>query len=780
MNYLKESTKLKKNPRKLMKLNEFIGKKTSRRIIEVCYIVIGYLLTTYLINAFFNITGYLKEFSNPGKYFGLSNFIINLEKLGSSIIYQIVYIGIMLMIVISVCMLDYKLKTYIGYDAYNKGQKGSERWTTLQEIREQYKEIPEKTFEYPGHGGIPVCRYEDKIYIDDSPSNNLIIGITRSGKGEMFVYPTIDIYSRAEFKPSLVITDLKLDEYPSCYDTLVKRGYDVYLFNLIEPLYSCGFNPLELIVEAYERKDYSGAELLCTSYAYSIFNPGNAQSQGNDKFWANNGVNGLSACILAIVEDCFRKNEEDNKRREKIWKQRKMDYESLEEEEQEEAKKHYYSCLKDMEEGKKKGDILDYVFYIPSDIEFSKIDLNNKYVNMFSIIYNFSNMAQEYVDVESNMTKLDVYFLNRGEMDRARLRYSSVKVAGDRTKGSIFSTILSELAVFMDEEIAKMTAESSFNLRDVGFGDKPVAIFIGLPEYDQSKHFLASVFIRQLYYILAKTATQTRMQKCKREVVFYLAEFGNLPAIENMVNLITMGLSRNIRFILEVQSYSQINKIYGDDADGIIGNCANQVYIQTSNPDTAKHFSSLLGNETTVNVTRMGEKLSLKKNITESFEERPLLNDNQLMGLQEGENVIMRVMKRRDLKGRSIAPDPIFNSLETGTAFKRRFEYMLSDFPDGKIYRDIPIETRDNIDIYSRIWKEDDSFSFLSIKEVKDLQCYGSIISILETENFIDMEGYELDDIQEMQQEEFKELIVNSVYLKEMTKSVLLKLVEKG
>ncbi len=46
------------------------------------------------------------------------------------------------------------------------------------------------------------------------------------------------------------------------------------------------------------------------------------------------------------------------------------------------------------------------------------------------------------------------------------------------------------------------------NLEDIGFGDKPIAVFIEMPDYDKSAHFLGSVFIRQLYFVLARKATR--------------------------------------------------------------------------------------------------------------------------------------------------------------------------------------------------------------------------------------------------------------------------------
>ena len=70
----------------------------------------------------------------------------------------------------------------------------------MEEIKAQYKEIAESKEPFPGRGGLPVFRQGNKLYIDDSITNNLIIGMTRSGKGEMFVFPIIDILSRAAEK----------------------------------------------------------------------------------------------------------------------------------------------------------------------------------------------------------------------------------------------------------------------------------------------------------------------------------------------------------------------------------------------------------------------------------------------------------------------------------------------------------------------------------------------------------------------------------------------------
>ena len=277
--------------------------------------------------------------------------------------------------------------------------------------------------------------------------------------------------------------------------------------------------------------------------------------------------------------------------------------------------------------------------------------------------------------------------------------------------------MLSKLTVFTFENVAKMTAESSIHLEDIGFGEKPVAVFLGIPDYDKSNHFLASVFIRQMYFVLAKKASRTMSDKCTRKVKVIADEFGNIPAIEGMENIITVCTGRNISFDLIIQSYSQIKKLYGENDETIIGNCGNQIYILTNNENTAESFSKPLGNETIIDMQRSGERISTHKHFMENTQEKLLLNANELMELYPGECVVKRVMKRTDLKGKRIRPTPIFNSEDSGKRFLFRYEYLTDTFPNPDtidLYQ-INTEDRSYINLQERVW--DPKLSFMLFQQ---------------------------------------------------------------
>ena len=101
-------------------------------------------------------------------------------------------------------LVHYRLK--LRFADYNTGQKGTRRWLTAEEIRVQYKAIPLLSDgQFDGYGGLPVYREKDTLYLDDSATNKLLIGTTRSGKDQLIILPMIENLARAKQKASLVL-----------------------------------------------------------------------------------------------------------------------------------------------------------------------------------------------------------------------------------------------------------------------------------------------------------------------------------------------------------------------------------------------------------------------------------------------------------------------------------------------------------------------------------------------------------------------------------------------
>lgn len=627
--------------------------------------------------------------------------------------HPIYYLLVFLVVIGTIARTVYKLKS--SFKNLNNHQKGSSRFTTVEELKKQYRAVPDREESFKGGGGVVISRLGDKVFIDDSPVNNLIIGTTRSGKGETYVFPTIDVYSRAEHKPSLIFNDPKGELFSASKETLEERGYHIEVLNLLTPLDSMSYNLLQLVKDAYKDGDYSTAQALCKTLSHTLYyKPG-----VKDPFWQDCAMSLCNAMILAITDKCIAEGTE-----EKITMYAVANMLS------ELGSKE---IIIDPEEPPKNA--LDLYFEnLPSDSvakmqyatsNFSKGQARGgiftQTMNGLSI-FTFDEIAKMTAKNSVDLKRVGFGKTIKGKVTpRKRIEI----VFPDGSKESIKSDITGRFALDFKKvikvgdtiqfnekgnkkkktsisimKIDEKTGDTEFKVVEenediqvitVDYFDKPVAIFMITPDFDSSNHVIASIFVRQLYFILAKGASLARGGKCHREVVFCLDEFGNMPSIEGMANIITVCLGRNVRFNLVIQAYAQLKNKYGEDADTIDGNCGNTIYILTNDQETAEKVSKKLGNQTINLPSRSGKGLSTDKNKTEGLDQRPLLTANELMNFKEGESAVIRVIKRQDNNRKRIRPRPIYNTGET--ALKYRWEYLGVEFDTDKSILDIDIDS---------------------------------------------------------------------------------------
>lgn len=653
--------------KRVMQLNRILAEKENVRkllfVIDIFFAVCFNFLINTLVELFTeeNIWGILKIFPLPK----------------GIIIFWWLYLIFLLFLLICDITWAYKIKVSFSEENFNVNQKGSSRFTTVKELKQQYRQIDEREGEYDGLPGFLISTYEGKHFIDDGNTNTITIGITRAGKDKIYVEPNTNNYSRAKIKPSMVITALKGEEYRAAKKRLEKRGYKTLLYNLSNPKYSISINYLANMLKLYKQGDYATAELMAYSYSYSIFCAGEKTKAEND-FFTENAAALFSALIIAHITDCLEEDEKYNHIRKLKLQEKQEKFLDLPEEEQEQAREN----LK-----KYQGEdyvLDDTVHYIPDDVTFEKIEKYEKCVNIYSIIVMFSELSRKRD--ANGISELDRYFNMRPATDRAKLKYLSIDLASDRASGDIYSSMAIKLTNFSNDAIIKISLENELDMEELGFGEQPIALFIVFPDYDSSLHTLASILIRQSYIMLSRMCDEH--MTCKRPVKYILNEFGNMPLIEGMTNMLTVGLGRNITFDLYIQSIKRIQKIYGDkDAATIIANCGNQIYLMGNDTETAEYFSKMLGEITYIDIQRSGSKLSLDKTFTERTEKKPLMSASDLRELKKGHSVVRRAMKRTDLEGNDIRPRPIYNCAEDGTKLKFSYDYLQGILEDPRSIR---------------------------------------------------------------------------------------------
>lgn len=354
---------------------------------------------------------------------------------------------------------------------YNNNENGDDRFAEVAELKRQYKEIPDKTLFYEGEGGLPIAHftntytlqgmnlktkmqfrskplikflsYSERVLdrlsgvtgsylIETDTVNMLITGMTRSGKGESFVNPTIDIISRAKKPSAMIISDPKGELYQSSYKTLRKRGYDVEVLSFQDMDWSMSYNPLALAIDSAKRGYYEKTQTRVNAVAESIYRKSKS-GDGNSKYWEDTSISLFNAIAMALID---RANETSQHDEPDAWDTVTV--------------RNIAKFLTDL------------------GSEFVLIDASG------NIIDENSESQQQPAEKKSKLTyyfdelrKVNaVTFSKFREM--ADINFRSSDFASEETKGNVYSSMMSGINLFLQDNIAKLTSKNSLDLESIG------------------------------------------------------------------------------------------------------------------------------------------------------------------------------------------------------------------------------------------------------------------------------------------------------------------------
>lgn len=712
---------------------------------SVLFFVIGYILSI--------CSQFIGELTAAGKQMDAKNlFLTNFPTITIDYSYwsAMNHLSMKTKIILVLCIIPLSIVAgfYIDYlfHSITDGQKGDNRLTTLNEIKQQYKEIPDRTKPFEGVGGIPISHYKDKTYVSTETENSCFIGTSRSGKGQTSVLSLVDNLSRAAEQCSMVLNDPKTELYTSSKEPLEKRGYEVLAYNVLDPLSSMSDNPLALIVKYWKRGDVDTATELTNTFTNTIYNDPNA---GDNKYFNDNAQKAVNAIIFTLLEYADRNNAYEkvtpNNIVEMLTELGSLNYKLDEEDFNEKnaldefmeslpagnvAKKQYGSTK--MGSDKARGNILSTALTGLNPFTLPKVA---KMTSLSSLDYKSIGFPK-YIDAkfhESMMAKrVKVNFYHEGKIiheERLKVEYKGFAelnfkcnlVSGDIIEfkytdedDTYIARYTFEREILKDEEgnivyqkkqgcehlpdyekYAKMTLleDSTMELEslDVHYSDKPIAVFMLTPDFNSANHVLVSIFLKQVYTELSSQCVKTRGDKCHRRIHYILDEFGNMPAVADMENVMTVTAGRNMLWDLFVQSYSQIFAKYGEDTGRTIKeNCQNHIYIMSTDGDTVEEFSHNVGHRTVQQEQAQTNIFGMNKSISRNPDQERILTRDRIATLLEGETIVIRPLKRRDNRGRKVRGFPIFNTKKTAMPYAYQY---LKEFNNGGDIQDIDIES---------------------------------------------------------------------------------------
>ena len=209
----------------------------------------------------------------------------------------------------------------------------------------------------------------------------------------------------------------------------------------------------------------------------------------------------------------------------------------------------------------------------------------------------------------------------------------------DQAMLSVMSTALSRLNSFLDSELEQMLCFGTA-VDAEKFCSEKSAIFIILPEEDQSKYFMVSLLVQQLYREILVIADEHNGTLDNR-VMFFLDEMGTFPKIEGMEAMFSAGRSRKISIVAIIQSFAQLEQKYGKEGMEIITDNTQLTIFGgfAPNSQSAEVLSKALGEQTV-----QSGSVSTGKDKSQSLQMigRPLMTVDELKSMPKGQFIVMK------------------------------------------------------------------------------------------------------------------------------------------
>lgn len=532
------------------------------------------------------------------------------------------------------------LNFVVGGDKSKPKMKGkdeleNQHFMTDAELEKAFKGIDFNELKNISSRGIPFYAkfHKGHLKVRLTPDCHcLIIGATGTGKTVSFVEPAVQIISEYKNKPSMFITDPKGEIYSHHSQKLKDSGYDVKLLDLVDPYNSLLWNPLEFIYKNWQKQLHLEQTILkhindpLSKYP-NLIKVGNVSSQEWFEF-SGKAFGDLRDTLVEVEvekakirDDCFEDLSDicgaicpTTNEKESSWEDGARDY----------FKAILIAMLEDSE---------------------------NEKLGMTIEKYNFYNAYKIAMNKENDFEYIKQYFNGRSPVSKTRqLTVHITQSQAKTTRDGYMSTLANKLSMFADNGICLLTSKNEIQFDQ--FDDRPTAFFIKIPDERATRYSLASVCISQSYKEFVRKArvnektNSDQMAHLKRPMFYILDEFANMPKVGQLDKMITVARSRWIYLNMAIQSYAQLDNVYGKETASIVrGQCKATMFYGTPDLETREQFSKELGNYTievsSLNSGSKGKdgKESNGPSTSTSYQARPLVYASDLDKIPLGENI---------------------------------------------------------------------------------------------------------------------------------------------
>lgn len=458
---------------------------------------------------------------------------------------------------------------------------GSARFSTFNEIKKNFKKEKISSIK---ESGVPMWFSKDYKYVwfDKETPHYAYLGSTGSGKSVTAVIPMCSFIATAKKKRSVFITDPKGEIFNTTSKMFKDNGYNVLTLDFRHPEMSNHFNILEPIIKEYEKYiDYEKKSIVCKKDRVKFNNLAMTSLAETNRL-----ITSLATMIM----------QEKTQQKDPFWN----------------------NSARNLLEGL-------IGFFLE---EYKKNNIKRNQITMTSI-RKFQNSSMQ----EKNFNKFKAYIDKKDYGSKSKDSLTSILNASDNTYKSITAVFGEKMSLFDDVNVANVTSDSDFDF-DL-LGREATALFIIVPDEDKVYFTLVTIIVGLLYKELVKLANSKENKKLPVQIDWLLDEFANCPPLADIEALVSVARSRGMRFHFFIQSFSQLDNVYGKEVAQIILDNCGLIYLKTNTQDTAEQISKRLG-KTTISSSSISQSLSLldyNGNKSTSLMARDLLTPDEVKQL---------------------------------------------------------------------------------------------------------------------------------------------------
>ena len=459
---------------------------------------------------------------------------------------NILYIVIAILMVIFLICFVYIEPMIMKHKVKNDNEYGSARFSTNKEIKQNFKKESVNNIK---EAGFPVSFSKNlkTIYFDRETPHYVYLGSTGSGKSVTAVIPTCSFIANAKKKRSVFITDPKGEIYQTTSKMFKDNGYRIITIDFRNPEKSNKINILEPIVAEYE--EYMKYEKLANE----------SQIEEEKLNYNNFSMSSLAETNRLISSLATMVMQEKHEQKDPFWNE----------------------SAKNLLEG-----IIGFFLE-----EYKLGNINREKITMTSI-RKFQNSSME----QNNFKKFKEYINTKSYGSKSKDALVSILSASENTYKSITAVFGQKMNLFDDINVANVTSTSDFKFNDLG--KEPTALYIIVPDEDKTYFTLVTIVVGLLYRELVKLANSTDKKKLPYEIDFILDEFANCPPLADIEAIVSVARSRGMHFHFFIQSFSQLDNVYGKEVAQIILDNCGLTYLKTNTQETAEAISKRLGKKT--------------------------------------------------------------------------------------------------------------------------------------------------------------------------------------